>query len=377
MDIKKVLLLAPMASVHEKFNIANINVLSSLGCEIHIAANFQMDDCAIKFAQTVRRCGYITHHIPFARASLKNNLKCIPLIQELLRQEKFDMVHCHTETGGILIRICQHILPSAKYVYTPHGMSFYRGSPLKTQILYRPIEKWICAGMDINIAMNAEELEVLNHWNAKTANYIHGIGVEIAQYSDIKVDRNAKRKEFGIPENAVVLLAVGELNKNKNHQVILKALTYFKPIPKELFLLVCGKGELRDQLAKQASAIGFGDQLILAGYRNDMVQIYQIADCLVFPSYHEGLPVSVVQGMAAGLPIVASKIRGITDLITHGEGGFLCDPEDKVGFYQGISRCLDNADLRQKMGAYNRQKAKLFDISNVENELNLIYRKVL
>lgn len=375
--MKKILLLAPMASVHENFNIANIRALAALGCEIHLAANFQMDTHTQQYAGQMRERGVATHHIPFTRASLKENLVCIPAIRELLQREQYDVVHCHTETGGLLTRICQRVLPSANYVYTPHGMSFYRGSSLKTQVFYRPIEKWICSGMDANLAMNAEEWEVLNGWNSKSARYVHGIGVETALYRDVVVNRGAKRKELGIPEDAFVALAVGELNKNKNHQVILKALAHFDSIPAELFLLICGKGELREQLARQAASIGFQDRLILAGYRNDMAEIYQIADCLVFPSYHEGLPVSVIQAMVAGLPIAASRIRGITDLIADGEGGFLCDPSDEEEFFRAICQLLEKVDMRRQMGACNRRNAERFDIANVERELNLIYGKVL
>lgn len=375
--MKKVLLLAPMVSVHENFNIANIRVLTASGCEVHLAANFRMDAHTEAYAKQMQECGIITHNIAFTRASLKKNLTCIPEIRKLLQREQYDVVHCHTETGGILTRICQNALPSAKYLYTPHGMSFYRGSSLKTQLVYRPIEKWICAGMDANLAMNAEELEILNCWNPSTAHYVHGIGVEIARYRDVDVNRDAKRKELGIPEDAFVLLSVGELNENKNHQVILKALAHFQPIPTNVFLLICGKGALREQLAQQAASIGFQDRLILAGYRNDMAQIYQIADCLIFPSFHEGLPVSVIQAMASGLPIAASRIRGITDLISHGEGGFLYDPSDEEGFYQAICQFLEKPDVCREMGARNRRNAEQFDIANVEKELNWIYGKVL
>lgn len=375
--MKKVLLLAPMSSVHERFNIANINVLRKMNCELHIAANFELDEHTQKYERELQQDQIITHHIPFKRSSLKKNLKCITAMKELFKREQFDMVHCHTETGGILTRMSMKACKKTKYVYTPHGMSFYNGSSLKSQLVYKTIEKWICNAMHANLAMNKEEYQVLCKWNKETACFIHGIGVQLDTIQRIHVDRENKRKEFGIPEDATLLLSVGELNENKNHSTILNALNHMKERPENVYYMICGEGMLRDELIEQAKENNMDGQLILPGYRYDIAEIFNIADVFVFPSYHEGLSVALMQAMAAGLPIVCSNIRGNVDLIHEGEGGFLCASNDSKGFAKYIQTLFANEDLRVQMGKYNLIEVKKYAIENVEQETEVIYRGVL
>lgn len=139
----KALLLAPMSSVHERFNTANINALRAWNCEIHLAANFQGNDHDREYRARMEREGIVVHDLPFVRHSLLRNILQIGKVKALLRENDFDLVHCHTETGGILTRLAMGAEKRAKYIYTPHGMSFYQGSSFKSQLIYRPIEKWI------------------------------------------------------------------------------------------------------------------------------------------------------------------------------------------------------------------------------------------
>lgn len=371
------MLIAPMASVHEKFNGACINALRSLNAEIHLASNFSMDNHTKVYASIVESSGIIVHDLPFVRSSLKKNLGCIELLKALFKKENFDIVHAHTETGGILIRLAMSANPNTKYVYTPHGMSFWKGSSLMSQLVYRPIEWWICRAMDMNIAINQEEYSVLKGWNEKNAVYIHGIGVDTSKMREVKIDILAKKIELGIPADSKVLFSVGELNDNKNHTVILEALSKIQNLPNSLYYLICGKGDNFLKLKQQAAAMGLGDRLILAGFRFDIPEIFKIADYFAFPSFHEGLPVSVMDAMSIGLPIVASKIRGNVDLIQNGVGGFLYEPRDCEGFADGLSKLFADTKICKRMGEVNRKNVMVCDIQNVQKEMFYIYANQL
>ncbi|MEG1887034.1 MAG: glycosyltransferase, partial [Oscillospiraceae bacterium] len=333
--MKKILLLAPMASVQERFNVANIEALKKLDCEIHIVANFELSEHDMNYRRNADDSGIKTHQLPFVRGSLLRNLHNVPEIKKLLKSEKFDIVHCHTETGGILTRLSMSADKSAKYVYTPHGMSFYKGSSLKSRLIYYPIEKWICSKMSANLAMNSEESENLEKWDRKTAKFIHGIGLDLSEFRK-EADGQKKRLEFDIPPDAKLILSVGELNNNKNHSVVLKAIS---EIPdSNIYYMVCGDGENRESLKSLASELKMENRLVLTGFRYDIKEIYRIADVFAFPSYQEGLSVSLMEAMAAGLPIVCSKIRGNVDLIEEGNGGFLLEPTDVNGFKNAIEK---------------------------------------
>ena len=126
------------------------------------------------------------------------------------------------------------------------------------------------------------------------------------------------------------------------------------------------------ELTKIALALGISERVHLLGYREDVAELYHIADVFAHPSYREGLPVSVMEAMASGLPIVASKIRGNVDLIMDG-GGYLAAPNDACGFGTAILTLLSNSDLREKMGAYNRAAAQKYSYSEIEKTILDIY----
>ena len=381
--MKKALLVAPMASVHRRFNQANIKVLLDLGYEVHLAANFNdgegSEDANVTYKKKCEEDGIVVHSIPFVRAVGIKNLRLVSSLVRVIQSEKFDVVHAHTETGGLLLRL---VLVSLKKdfqaVYTPHGMSFYKGSNMKSQLIYRPIEKWICSRMDKNIAMNMEELEILKKWNDKTRSYVHGVGVDLARFENVESNI---REELGIGESTVVITAVGELNENKNHSVVINGLRKLREL--DFCFIICGVGELRDKLIDTAREVGIEDKVKLLGYRKDIPNVLAGSDVFVFPSIyeglpltvldHEGLPVSVLEAMASRLPVVCSRIRGNVDLIQNGEGGFLCDPNGTNRFEERIKVLIEDGELRKTMGEKNRLNSKMFSIENVERELIEIY----
>lgn len=130
------------------------------------------------------------------------------------------------------------------------------------------------------------------------------------------------KRELGIPLDATVLLSVGEVNVNKNHKVVIEAL----PELKDYWYVLCGCGPLMNDYRKLSESLNVSDRFIMTGYRRDVVNFYAMADIFVFPSYREGLPVALMEAMAAGLPCVAARNRGTDDLLEGSE--LLFDAED-------------------------------------------------
>ena len=371
--MNKVLMIAPMASVHKRFNTANIDVLQKLGCEVHLLANFDIGEATENqndaYFYECRKKGIYVHNMPFQRHSLSKNLSLIHPLKHLLEKERFSLVHAHTETGGILLRLCMNANTESKFLYTPHGMSFYKGSSLFSQALFRPIEKWICRKMTAVLAMNGEELTFLKKWNPQSARFVHGIGIDLRAIQKYKADSTSIRHELKIPLDAKIILSVGELNTNKNHRVILPSIA----AAENVYYVICGEGVQREALLTQAKLLKIEKRLILTGYRYDILSFFYIADIYVFPSFHEGLPVSLMEAMAVGLPVVCSRIRGNIDLIEHNYGGFLCEVDDEKAYKSAIQKLIDDKDLRKQFGQMNKQKVQEFSKENVELELTQIY----
>lgn len=373
--MKRALMIAPMGSLHKKFNKANINSLKSIGYEIHLLANFDVgcggekDD--MSYLKQCEREGIIIHNMPFRRAVHPLNIRLLSRIRKLIYGGEFDLIHAHTETGGLLFRLAM-IGKKNRYnaIYTPHGMSFYKGSSLFTQILYRPMEHWICSRMTYNLALNGEEMQCLERWNRKKARFIHGIGIPINSFMSTCVSGKF-REEVNIPKNAILITSVGELNKNKNHKLILEAMHCLKN--DNLYLVICGIGPEHDRLLKMAEKFGLKDRVKLVGFRSDIRNILNETDIFIFPSFHEGLPVSVMEAMTMGLPVICSDIRGNRDLIIENEGGCLFDPTSDEDLAAKIDSLIQNPIQITKMGKFNAERIKMYDISNVEKELTEIY----
>ena len=377
----KALLLAPMGSVHRQHNKANIKALKEIGAIIYLAANFGTDTPReknnTKFVAECKRDGINIIDIPFRRGGFITNIFQIPVLNKFLKREKFDIVHVHTETGGFMLRLSCLIQSkcNTKFVYTPHGMSFWKGSSLKSQLVYRPLERWICSAMDMNLGMNMEEVENLEQWNKRTAHYVHGVGLNVARMQNPSRSREQMREEFGLAESDKFIVSIGELDDNKNHITVIKALATLGR--KDFKYVVCGVGPNKDMLLAEAERMGLKDNVILAGYRSDIPDVLNAADIFVFPSFHEGMPVSALEAMACGLPIICSEIRGNVDIIREGDNGYLFQPSDVENLARKLEYLLDDAEKRKVMGLKNKENVKDFSLESVTEELKRIYKSVL
>lgn len=364
-----------MGSVHRRFNKANIEALQELGYQVELLANFDNgegpEEHNQKYNNECTANGIVTHSIPFERHSLSGSLKCMSQVKNLLKEGKYDIVHAHTETGGLILRLATGVKGNSRFFYTPHGMSFWEGSSLKSQLVYRPLERWICSAMDMNLGMNQEEVDVLRKWNSKTAAYVHGIGLNLDRFQQEGRPITDVRSEFDVSDCDKMIVSVGELDDNKNHATVIKSLSLLEK--RNFKYVICGVGPNREKLLKLAEDADMKEKVILAGYRSDIPNILHAADLFVFPSFHEGLPVSALEAMACGLPVICSKIRGNVDIVKNGVNGFLFEPEDDTTLVLQIKRLINNQELALRFGEKNKLIVRDFSQKAVVEELKNIY----
>ena len=132
-------------------------------------------------------------------------------------------------------------------------------------------------------------------------------------------------------------------------------------------------GPLKDSLTALAAGLGLADRVQLLGYRNDVDLLYKTADILVFPSFREGLPVSVMEAMASGLPIVAASNRGTRELIRDGENGILCPPGDAAAFRNALASLCADPQKRAAFAAAGQERAQRYDQTAVNREMFRLY----
>ena len=240
---------------------------------------------------------------------------------------------------------------------------------MKNWLLYYPVEKFCAHLTDVLITINKEDHDLAQKkMKAKCVKYVPGVGIDLQKYSQSTIAKAAKRREFGIPEDAVVLLSVGELNSNKNHETIIRAIADM-----DVYYMIAGDGDLRQHLQNVIDTLGACDRVKLLGYRCDVKDLYRAADIFVFPSFREGLSVALMEAMASGLPCIASKIRGNVDLIENNKGGFLCDPQNDTEFTVKLNTLASNTELREKMGRHNLITVQKFSVETAINEMCRIF----
>lgn len=164
------------------------------------------------------------------------------------------------------------------------------------------------------------------------------------------------RKELGLDPHSFLVLSVGELNKNKNQKTIIDAIHI---IPNNnVHYLICGKGDEELNLKNQVSQYGLENRIHFLGYRFDVMDICSQSDIYIMPSHREGLPVSSLEAMYCGLPLITSDIRGLVDVNKHGVNGFLCRPNDASAFAKYILCLYNDMSMRKTWG--NAIKLMLF-----------------
>lgn len=183
-------------------------------------------------------------------------------------------------------------------------------------------------------------------------------------------DRATLRDSIGCKPNDIVLLSVGELNTNKNHAAVIRALAVINR--KDVHYAIAGRGELLEQHKRLIVDLGMQKNIHFLGYCNEVNRWYKAADAFIFPSFREGLSVSLMEAMASGLPCVVSKIRGNTDLIDE-NGGIYIDPRNINSMYHAIAQLIEDLDFVDKMGIHNNQKISKYSLNNVCSMMENIY----
>ena len=380
---KSMLMLASVASMIDQFNMNNIGILLNLGYKVDIACNFEAgntcsDERIADLKKRLTELGTDYYQIDFVRnvGNLPQFFKALEQVKDLVRKNSYKFIHCHSPIGGVVGRIVGHEC-KVKVIYTAHGFHFYDGAPKKNWVIYYPIEKFFSKWTDMLITINKEDFQrARKEFYAGKTVYVPGVGVDLEKFGNHKEIQggNRIREELGIPEEALFLFAAGELNENKNHKAVIRAL---REIESKFFFAIAGQGEMRDRLQKVIDECGLSKKVKLLGYRSDIADIYEAADIYVLPSHREGLNVSLMEAMASGLPCACGKIRGNVDLINE-NGGALFEPDNIEDIKEKLEKLIGKStEKRKRMGRYNLEKIQKFDRVTVEKAMERVYGETI
>lgn len=374
--MRKVLFVATVVRLHiNMFHKPFIKWFHDQGWQVDVAANNDYenkDECVIPFCHNF-------HCLPFERSPLRRgNLAAYKQLKKLLDEEHYDLIHCHTPMGGVIARLAALSTRNkgTKVIYTAHGFHFYKGAPLINWLVYYPVERLLARKTDLLLTMNREDHARAAGFRAGRTEIVNGVGMDINRFSVATAgEKEVVRRELGLEEGETFAISVAQLIARKNHKVLIDAVRKLGDPKFHLFILGDGvqEQELRDRIVR----LGLEKQVHLLGFRKDVHRLCRAADLFLFASLQEGLPVAIMEAMACGLPVIASDIRGNSDLIDAGRGGWLVDATDVDGFAAAIRTARQSQGEWEQMKAYNLNKVQQYSIDSVVKQMAEIYESMM
>ncbi|WP_077329065.1 glycosyltransferase family 4 protein [Virgibacillus siamensis] len=375
--MKKVLFVATVVKKHiMQFHIPYLKWFKENGYETFVCARNDYEDmekCNIPY------CDYY-YDLPFDRSPFKlNNVRAFKQLKEIIYSNKFDIIHCHTPVGGVLGRLAARKVrnqQNTQVIYTAHGFHFFKGAPLKNWIIYYNVEKLLMRWTDAIITMNDEDFNNAKKMAIKSSTLtynIHGVGIDINEFSPqtrkVKYDL---RKSYGYDESDVILIYVGELNKRKNQTMLIKVMNILKMKIPNIKLLLIGSGIMEEELKNIVYNLKLQGVVDFLGYRKDIPQLMKISDLSVSSSFHEGLPVNIMEAMATGLPLVVTNARGNRDLVKNQYNGYVVQ-NNVEQLSVAISKIVNSEDLKYEFGKNSLKLINDYSLENVLREMKKIY----
>lgn len=371
----KMLYILNVANRVNNFCMSSLIAAKKTGIEYHIAGNWGYANDAERVADE-EKYGIHIYQIDFIRFPLDiRNYKAYKQLKEIVNREKYDVIYCNTPTGGLLGRLAGKKCGVKKVIYQAHGFHFYKGAPKLNWMVYYPIEKWLAHHTDALITINQEDYELAKtklklRRNGKVY-YVPGVGIDTTQYALSAKAREEKRIELKLAENDVALISMGDLIERKNYDTAIRAIAEANNPALQYF--ICGKGPEEENLKALAVSLGVSEQIHFLGFRSDIKELLAAVDIFLFTTKQEGLPRSMMEAMASGLPCIASKVRGNTDLLEDGVGGYLCEVDNSTEYANAIKKLVEEPELRKQLGTANSKHILDFDISKISQKMEEIY----
>lgn len=345
---RKVLFTASTYSHIVNFHLPYLRKFQEAGWEVHAACGGT--PMGMPYADKVL-------HLPFEKSMWSpKNLKAAIFLSDEMRREDYALISTHTSLAAFFTRLAlwgvEERPPVACMV---HGYLFDDKTPWLKRNLLLAAERWMAADTDLLLTMNRWDYQLaVKYQLGRNIVNVPGVGVDFSRFDRVSPDsRDRLRKTWGIPEDAFVLIYAAEFSARKSQAVLIRAL---ERLPENVILVLAGEGALREECRGLAQRLGVADRVLFPGQVRDIPAWYTMADVAVSASRSEGLPFNVMEAMYAGLPVVASQVKGHTDLITDGETGLLYPYGDAEGCAQRVWRLMGSTELRRGL-VENARKA--------------------
>lgn len=287
-----------------------------------------------------------TYGLPISRSGSLTDIPNILRIRKIIKQNKYDIVHCHSTKAGFVGRLATFISRHPNVVYSPHGFMFCDTRIKARRLLYLKLEKYLGYITNKLIAVSGSERDLaLEHKivpNRKVITLYNSI--DPGDYSDHIYVNNVITK-LKAKDSDIILGTVGRLYYQKDPITLIKSFKIINDAIPNTKLVIVGDGPLIDECLELINQLNLQNRVHLAGYQKNSKDYYRIFDLFLLSSHYEGLPYALLEAMIMGIPCVGTNVVGIKDLIIPGQTGYLVDEGDFKGLANAVLSLLENPSL--------------------------------
>ena len=347
------------------------------------ARGWRVDAAARGADQDPRLAGVFdaVHDLPWTRSPTDPvNLTAAPnALRALVQREKYDLVHAHDPVAGFVTRWSLRDARrrnALRVIYTAHGFHFLPGAHPVRNAIFWSLERVAAPWGDRLIVMNDDDERAASHWPVQLVR-MRGIGIDLAAYDPNDVSQDAVlqvRQELGLEEDAALFLMVAELNPGKRHRDALDALALSQN--PNTHLAFAGTGPEEEALRAQAEALRIQDRVHWLGWRKDIPSLLQASRALLLPSDREGLPRCIMEALALNRPVIATRIRGIKELVSENVGR-LVPVGDPAALAEAIDWFASHPEKAERMGSRGRAAMAPYALPSILAAHDVLYAELL
>lgn len=342
--------------------------LQARGVDVHLIVLVQpeipMDDFMVLAA---------AHNIPAERMTIHHHadLTLLPRLIGRLRTLQPDIVHTHLLHADLYGVLAARLAGVCTVVMSRHNDNAFRYK-LPMRLLNRVLWRLSSGGIAISEALRQFCIDVEGAASGKIHCVHYGLDIPTAAQS------HNLRAMLNLPGESLLFGTMSRLIEQKGLRYVLEAFAQVVPDYSHVYLLITGDGALRGELEAQADALGLGGRVRFLGWREDAGQVMAGLDVFVMPSLWEGFGLVLLEAMACRLPVIATRVSAIPEIVQDGETGFLVPPRDPDALTDAMRRLLDDAELRVQLGAAGRARleAHFSEASMIEGTLAVYRREV-
>jgi glycosyltransferase involved in cell wall biosynthesis len=303
-------------------------------------------------------------------------------LARLIRKLRPDVVHTHTAKAGAVGRAAALLAGTRRpvVVHTFHGHVLRGYFGTGGTLVFRAIETLLARATDRLIAVSPEvrdELVAL-HVAPREKFSVVRLGIELEPRVRFDGDPTEVRRRHGIPEGKFVVGWFGRMTAVKRTDDLLTMLAGVRERGVDALLLLVGDGDDRERLEQRAHDLGLARSCLFLGYQEDVAPWYAICDAVVLTSASEGTPVTIIEALAAGRPVVATKVGGVPDVVDEGETGFLVRPHDTHALAERLEILAGDPVRRRTMGELGRARMlERYAVQRLVDDVDALYRELL